>query len=58
MSNTNLPRVPAPEDSVFSPGHWVILFGAILTLAGIIGFHTAVKPPVRVPTRVNQTASR
>jgi len=52
MSNTNLPRVPANEPSMFSPGHWVILGGAILTLVGILGFHTTVRPPVRHATQI------
>jgi hypothetical protein len=45
MSNTNLPRVPSREPSVLSPGHWLILIAAILTICGVAGFHIWSKPP-------------
>jgi hypothetical protein len=44
MSNTNLPRVPTPEPSVFSPGHWLILIAALLMIFGVAGFHALSKP--------------
>jgi hypothetical protein len=44
MSNTTLPRIPTREPSVFSPGHWVILLAALLTIFGVAGFHRLSKP--------------
>jgi len=44
MSNTTLPRIPKREPSVFSPGHWVILLAAVLTIFGVAGFHILAKP--------------
>ncbi len=59
MSNTNLPRIPAREPSVFSPGHWVILIAALLTIFGVAGFHRLTKPPpARQPGRATGSTVR
>jgi len=57
MSNTNLPRVPTREPSVFSPGHWLILIAAVLTIFGVAGFHILSKPATAVG-RADQRAQR
>ncbi len=44
MSNTTLPRIPTRGPSVFSPGHWVILLAAVLTIFGVAGVHILSKP--------------
>jgi len=46
MSNTNLPRILPSRTSLLSRGHWILLAGAALTIAAVLGLSAASGPAV------------
>ncbi|HYS11325.1 MAG TPA: hypothetical protein VEP66_21490 [Myxococcales bacterium] len=51
MSNTELPRISGSKEPLLSPGHWILLTGAVLTIAAVLGLSAASRPMVPVATR-------
>ncbi len=51
MSNTNLPRISPARAPLVSTGHWILLAGAALTIAAILGLSVSARPMVPVASR-------
>jgi len=51
MSNTDLPRIPSPRNQLLSLGHWILLAGAALTIAAVLGLSASSRPTVPVTSR-------
>ncbi len=55
MSNTNLPRVPAPKPrSLFSLSGWALLIAVALLAGAVLGLRATARPasPVDLPGEI------